>query len=393
MMYDSDFTFQLKTKAMFGKGVFSQLPHVVENMGFKRTGIVIDPAVYKNKGVKKVLRDLSKKNKVTVHVYQLKGEPTYEYLDKVKGEFKKGKKSVVDCFVGIGGGSVMDFTKGLATLANNSGPSIKYRGFPTSIKPSVPVIAVPTTSGTGSEVAYNAVFVDTGAKKKLGINTENNYPVLAVLDPELTVSCPRSVTVSSGLDALVHTLESFVCVKATLASRFYAKEAFRLILNNLYKTVKDPKDIKARFNMMLGAYWAMASLSNSSSGPTGAMSYLLGATYDVPHGIAGGVFIGKITRINHDNGYYDYANLYDVIKRERVSNFSMKRRSEIVVEKIEKLIKKLNVPNHLRGFGVTVADYDLFYDHAVNIYKAAFELNPVKLSKNSIKKMLKEMIL
>lgn len=394
MVYDNSFIFQMKTKTMFGQGVFKQLPELVREMGFKRTGVIIDPAVYKNRNVKKVLQNLSMHNKVTIHVYGLKGEPTYEYLDKIEGVFKKGNKCVVDCFIGIGGGSVMDFAKGLATLAKNSGPAIKYRGFPVGIKPSVPVIAVPTTSGTGSEVVYNAVFVDTSEKKKLGINTENNYPVLSLLDPELTLSCPKSVTVSSGLDALVHTLESFVCVKATPISRFYAKEAFNLIINNLLKVVNNPGDIEVRSRMMFGAYWAMVSLSNSSSGPTGAMSYLLGATYNVPHGIAGGVFIGKITRINQDSGYYDYADLYDAIDKARKSLLlSRKQKSEMVVKKIEKLIEKLDVPKHLSVFGVTEKDYKLFYDHATNIYKGAFALNPVKISNDRIEKMLKAIIL
>ena len=387
------FDFQIRTKTKFGKDIFKDLPNIISDMGYKSIGIVIDSAVYRNDKVKAVIKECSDRFNSILHLYKLKGEPTYDYLDEAKKEFIEKGKSKVDCFIGIGGGSCMDFAKGLATLANNDGPAIKYRGFPTDINPSVPVIAIPTTSGTGSELAYNAVFVETKEKKKLGINTENNYPVLAILDPALTTSCQKSVTVSSGLDALVHTLESFVSKKANAMSRFYSKEAFGLIINNLKEVVDHPESIEARSAMMLGAYLAMAALSNSSSGPTGAMSYLLGAQHDVAHGIAGGVFIGKITRINHNNGYYGYAQLYDKIKGNNSGNdLSDKQKSEAVVKKIEDLLEKLEVPKHLNVFGVKDKDYDNFYKHATEIYKGAFDFNPVAISKNDIEKMLKDMI-
>ncbi|NQT32513.1 MAG: iron-containing alcohol dehydrogenase, partial [Candidatus Omnitrophica bacterium] len=286
-MFTKDlFSFQKKTETKFGEGIFKDLPKMIDGLGYKKVGIIIDPAVYRKKEVKAVVDVMSDRFETIVHEYKLKGEPSYAYLDEAKSEFVKDGHSKVDCFVGIGGGSCMDFAKGLATLVNNEGDAIEYRGFPIDINASLPAIAVPTTSGTGSELAYNAVFVETNEKKKLGINTESNYPVLAILDPELTVSCPRGVTISSGLDALVHTLESFVSKKANDMSRLCSRKAFKLIFNNLAKVVDNPTDIKARARMMKGACWAMIALSNSSSGPTGAMSYLLGAQYDVLHGIA-----------------------------------------------------------------------------------------------------------
>lgn len=393
MNLDQTFDFQLRTRTRFGYGVFNKLPDILQELGFSSAGIVIDAAVYKNEKVRQTLDACAGKVGTVVHVYKLKGEPTYDYLDEAKVEFIAAGKSKVDCFIGIGGGSCIDFAKGLATLVNNPGPAIQYRGFPKGINPSVPVIAIPTTSGTGSELAFNAVFIETREKKKLGINTENNYPVMAILDPGLTLSCPRSVTVSSGLDAMVHALESFVSKRSNVMTRMFSREAFGLIINSLLKAVEHPDDVEARAKMMLGAYWAMACLSNASSGPTGALSYLLGARYDVPHGIAGGVFIGRVTRINHDSGYHDYAELYNVIDGVPSGDgLSREQKSRAVVEKIEALLEKLAVPRHLKVFGVKPEDYDVFYQHATEIYKGAFDLNAVDISPDQKKALLKEMI-
>ena len=394
MLSKQVFDFQMKTKTKFGPGIFKKLPEIINDLGFRRVGIVIDPAVYKNEKAKKILDDCAEKYKTSTHIYKLKGEPSYDYLDQTKPEFMENGKSKVDCFVGIGGGSCMDFAKGLSTLVVNEGLSIEYRGFPKGINPSLPMIAVPTTSGTGSELAYNAVFVETKEKKKLGINTESNYPIMAILDPELTLTCPERVTISSGLDTLVHALESFVSRKANFMSRFYSKEAFNLIINNLPRVIDKPDDIEARSQMMIAAYWAMAALSNSSSGPAGALSYLLGAQYNTPHGIAGGVFVGRITRINHDLGYYEYSELFDAISdKNAAKKLTQRDKSQAVVIKIEKLLGDLKVPRHLSCFGVKKEDYDLFYKHATEIYKAAFDLNPVFIKEKEIAEMLKEMIL
>ena len=112
---------------------------------------------------------------------------------------------VTDCFIGIGGGKRYRFCKGLSTIVVNPGKAVQYKGFPVKINLSLPTIAIPTTAVTGSEVTFNAVFTDNDQKKKLGINTRNNYPALAILDPLFTVNSPMSVTVSSGTDALAHT--------------------------------------------------------------------------------------------------------------------------------------------------------------------------------------------
>lgn len=387
-----NFEFNLKTKTKFGVGTAVNLGKYLKDLSFTRIGIAIDPGITSLKYTEEILENIQKEGFSTVQIweYNLNAEPDYDSLDKIKLYFlDRNSKPVVDCFVGIGGGSVIDFAKGLATLVVNPGKAITYRGFPTDINPSLPTIAVPTTAGTGSEVTYNAVFIDRKDKKKLGINTMYNFPVLAILDPLLTLSCPKSVTVSSGVDALVHTLESYVARQSNPLTRTFAKEAFNLIFNNLYKVLDDPENIETRANLQLGAYLAGISLMNSGSGPAGALSYSLGVRFKVPHGLAGGVFLPHIAEHNVKNGY-DYSELYDLIETADKS-INSKEKNQFFSKKLFELCKNLGVPPNLRVFGVNENNIGVLLKETEHLDKA-FAQNPIPFSVEDGKRLLMKMI-
>jgi alcohol dehydrogenase len=386
-----DFEFNLKTKTRFGVGTALNLGTYLKELPFKRIGIIVDSNVSNQKYVIRILENIKKQNfsKVQIRKYNLNVEPDYDSLDKVKADFLEGNLPAVDCFVGIGGGSAMDFAKGLATLVVNPGKAITYRGFPTDINPSLPTIAVPTTAGTASEVTYNAVFIDRQGKKKLGINTHYNFPVLAILDPKLTLSCPKSVTVSSGMDALVHTLESYIAVQANPYTRIFAKEAFRYLFNSIGKVIDDPENIELRSNILFGAYLAGISLMNSGSGVAGALSYSLGVHFNVPHGIAGAVFLPYVMEHNVKMGY-DYSELHDLIDGADKS-LSPSEKSNLFAEKLFELCKKLDVPDNMRGFGVNENNINILLDENEHLDKA-FAQNPLPFSVEDGKRLLIKMI-
>lgn len=389
-----NFEFEAHANITFGQGLIRNLSEIIsKEYKHDRYGIIVDGGVYEHCQWLREALDKVKKSfgTVIIHIYKEKFEPTYGFLDAVKPEFLKNGVAVVDCIIGIGGGSVMDSAKGIATILANEGPAISFRGFPQNLKPSLPVIAIPTTAGTGSEIVYNAVFIESHEKKKLGINTKNNYPVMAILDPEMIAASPVSVIISSGIDALVHTLESFVSVKSNYITRIYSREAFRLIINSLPKLIDDKTNLELCANMQLGASLAIMALSNSSSGPSGGLSYYLGTNFNVPHGIAGGVFIGKITQLNHNSGYLDYSQLFDIIEDRNLTIKGDKEKSQYVVKTIDNLLAKAKIPEKLNVFGVQKNDFQGFYEFATVNLKAAFDFNPVKFSQDDIKKMLEPM--
>lgn len=387
-----DFDFNVKTNARFGPYKALKLPEYLSGLSLSRIGLVIDGGISGLEYVGKVRAALEGSPGFTVKtwVYDLRHEPDYDSLDRIKALFlDPAGKPLVDCFVGIGGGSVIDFAKGLSTVTVNPGKAVQYKGFPENIRPPLPTIAIPTTAGTGSEVTYNAVFTDNSTRKKLGINTRLNYPVLAILDPVLTVNSPPSVTVSSGMDALVHTLESYAAVQSNTLSRIFAKEAFRHVFNNLFRVKGEPGNVEVRSKIQFGAYLAGISLINAGSGPAGALSYPLGVHFKVPHGIAGAVFIPHIVRHNVSRGY-DYSELYDLIDGADHS-LQMKAKNEEFSEKLFVLCRELAVPDTLRGFGVDEKTVNVLCTEAESL-KKAFGQNPVEFSVDDAKALLRTMV-
>jgi alcohol dehydrogenase class IV len=371
-----NFEFNLKTKTILGKGSIVKIVDFLNENKIDRLGLIIDQSLKSNKFIDEFIIKLNESGNFTLinWYYDLPFEPDYISLDEKKLLFKRGESSLVDAIIAIGGGSVIDFAKGISTLITNHNSAITYRGFPTELKPSIPVIAVPTTAGTASEVTYNAVFIDTDSGKKLGINTFNNFPILAVLDSNMTLSCPYEVALSSGLDALVHTFESFACKKSNKVTRMYAKEAFKLLFSNIELALSDKNNDEARENMLLGSYLAGISLFNSGSGPAGALSYPLGVIFKVPHGIAGGFILPYLIEYNVQNGYDEYKELYDHIFAD---NTDEENKSHRLTKMIFDLYDRLNVWSLAKKYNVDVRS-ERFQEN-VNQLQLAFDQNPIDI--------------
>ena len=391
---EKTFGFTLKTKVRSGVGIVTELPDFIKEKDFNKIGFVIDGNLYDVlPKLKRVVDNCQKQfDTVIVHLYREKSEPTYQYLDQVKWKFKKDGTSLVDCIVGIGGGSAIDLAKGIATLITNHEPSITYRGFPTNLNPSIPVIAVPSTAGTGTELAYNAVFIDDESKTKLGINTPNNYPVLSILDPEIVSTAPKSAAIGSGVGALIRTLETLVSPRANAVSKMFSKEAFKQIINSFPVVIADPGNLEHWSRMQWGAYYSMAALSNSSGGPAGAISYYLSTQFNVPQGLGYGISGAKFARLNHSHGYYGYAELFDTLNHRPKTNVDDKEKSEFVITSIENVLKRLQVPTNLVSFGMSMENYDAFFEFCTKTAKGALDFNPIKFEENVIGQMLQKMI-
>lgn len=384
--------FILKTRTKIGEKEALNLGKYLKELSFKRAGIIIDSAIFRLPYVKLIINNIKKEKftRIKVWKYGLGAEPDYDSLDRIKLLFlNKKRKPLVDCFVGIGGGSVIDFAKGLATLTVNPGKAIKYRGFPVHIKPSLSVIALPTTAGTGSEVTFNAPFISWKEKKKMGINTYYNFPVLAILDPILPSSCPRKVAVSSGIDALVHAIDSYTSRQSNNLSRIFSKEAFRLIFSNLPLVLQDCKNLKRWQELQMGAFLAGVAIVNSGGGPTSSLSYPLGVNFKVPHGLAGGVFLPHIIQFNIKKGY-DYSELYNLIeKRKKVAG--RKETNELFSKEMFGLCKRAGIPSDLKTLGVNKENVKILLKETEGLVKA-FLQNPVPFSVKEGKELILKLI-
>ncbi len=380
------FQFKLNTDLRFGVGALARLPEWLEQAGWRRLALVIDGGVSRHPRWQAMATELQQRFTIVAQLETNVTEPTYDYLDEIRTRFM-GRP--IDAFIAIGGGSVLDLAKALSLLVTNELPAIQYRGFDLPQVPGPPLVVIPTTAGTGSEVTPNAVLTDSREQRKFGINTTLYLPRFCLLDPELTQSCPRSVTVSSGMDALVHTHESFVSRKATPISRMYSLEAFGLIFNSLATAVEEPDDLDARSQMLLGSYLAGTALFNSSAGPAGALSYPLGVHYKVPHGLAGAVFLPHIVQHNVDRGYGQYKELYDRIQGAEAVHDPVEA-SRRFCARLWELCRRIGVPSSLEQFAFRRADLDSFLEQAQKL-QAAFEMNPVPFGVEDAKRILDQM--
>ena len=334
--------------------------------------------------IKRLIKSLKKETYIKIIECNI-SEPTYEKLEEKR---LNSQEIDIDVFIGIGGGSALDMAKGLSVLYSNNGPAVTYRGFDQFKEPILPIIAIPTTAGTGSEITPNASFIDSEEKRKMGINGEAIRPKYAILDPELTLSCPKAPTISAGVDSLVHASEAFAAKKSNPMAKMFAREGFKLVFENLPLLVDDLGNIELREKVMYGAFLSAIALMNSGTGPAAAMSYPLGVHYGVPHGIGGGIFLPFVVEHNINHGFYEYGDLFCLADNKKISK---KEKSIQFLDYLKDTWSSLDVPKNLNIFGLNRTGITEFVDNTMNL-KGALDQNPVSFYEKEINTVLKKLL-
>lgn len=376
------FDFSLKTKVKFGCGVRGYIPDILKAESWHHVGLVYDHNLIHNQDIAAFINSLENAATRLIKAECTISEPTYDSLDNVRRSFSDPDLEVI---IGIGGGSALDMAKAMAVLVHNKKAAIDYRGFDQMTEPVLPVIAVPTTAGTGSEVTPNASFIDSQAKKKLGINGEAVRPAYAFLDPELTLSCPKGPTISAGVDSMVHAVEAFAAKKTNRMARLFAAEGFQRVFSTLPLLIDDLNNVNLREEVMYGAFLSGIALMHSGTGPAAAMSYPMSVHYQVPHGLGGGIFLPYVIAHNIKAGYTDYAKLYNP------DNLELNRALESFEGKLHDIWRKLEIPGDLRSCGVKQADVDFITDETMQL-KGALDQNPTPFYENEIARTLERLI-
>ncbi len=341
------FDFFLNTHIKFGCGIRHKVEEILEKEQWERIGIVVDHNLMTLPIIEDMIKKLQKVKTSLVLGKCTISEPTYIALEEMREAFAD---SSLQAIIGLGGGSAIDMAKAMAVLVHNRKPAIEYRGFDKMDQPVLPIIAIPTTAGTGSEVTPNASFVDSQAKKKMGINGEAVRPRYAFLDPELTLSCPLYPTISAAGDSLVHAVEAYVAKKTNAMARLFAREGFKLVYQGLPKVIRNLDNLEARQEVMYGAFLAGIALMHSGTGPAAAMSYPLGVHYGVPHGLGGAIFLPRVAEHNIRQGYWEYADLGDALG-DSVPNQAQEVRARKFLEKLWALWRQLEIPQALNFCG------------------------------------------
>ena len=401
-MTNNNFNFELVTNVLSGADSIHNVYEFLQEKDYKKVGLILDKKLYENSKYIKFFLTQFKKKKILKKIYYFNGteEPTYQHLDLVTNEFKKKGYHKFDCFVAIGGGSTIDFAKGVATLLKNSGSGLKYRGFPKNLKPSIPIIAIPSTTGTGTELAYNAVFIDSKSKKKLGINTKNNYPALSILDPKVPAYSPTSVVLNSSLGALIRSIDTMFNKKSNKISKIFSENSFKLLFNNLPKVLKKRNNLEYWSSMQWGAYFSIAALLNSSHGPAGSIAYYLSTNYKIPQGLGYAISGICFFERNHEKGYHEYSKLFDLIeKKPKKKNLSKKEKSKFVIGSLLKILQKnkltlktRNIPENHDKKILAFITKTLNKNSSNNIVISKRSTNPVILNKKDLIIIIKKIL-
>ncbi len=289
------FDFQPRTRIIFGPDRIESLGELASELGARRALVVSDSGVIQAGHTARGIAALERAG-IETHLFDgVRENPTTAH---VEAGVKVARRYDPELLVGLGGGSSMDCAKGINFLYSNGGRMQDYWGVGKALKDMLPMIAVPTTAGTGSEAQSFALISDAESHVKMACGDKKASCRIALLDPQLTVTQPARVTALTGIDAIAHALETYVTTRRNSASLAFSREAWRLLAPNFARVLDNPQDLEARGAMLLGACFSGLAIENSMLGATHALANPLTATYDVVHGEAIGMLLPHVIRYN-----------------------------------------------------------------------------------------------
>ncbi|MCE5265298.1 MAG: iron-containing alcohol dehydrogenase [Deltaproteobacteria bacterium] len=328
-----------------GPGALNQLSREVRKRSCQRVGIITDPSIAQV-GILQRVRDILETD--TFCFAEVIPEPPYELVDQCVS-FLRGHQC--DLVIGLGGGSSIDTAKMAAVMLNNTEKISEYFGVDKIPNPGIPVIAIPTTAGTGSEVSPASVFTDSRDDTKKGVRTDFLLPAAAILDPEFTLSLPQKLTASTGIDALTHAIECYTAFNATLLSDLAAEKGMSLIGTHLRKAYADGRDMDARYGMLMGSYLAGIALAVANVGVVHALAQTIGGLYHIPHGIANALFLPYVMEFNRIACREKYARVA-ALMGESIDGLSLDDASLKAVKAVRRLTQDLKIPQRLRDLEI-----------------------------------------
>lgn len=341
-------TFSNPTEILYGTGSIRQLANLVTKEQAKKVLVITDPGVCQAGLVQEVETQLHAAG-VGYDVFaDVEPNPSVATVEKA---FQQYRTCCADMLIAMGGGSAIDVGKAVSVLAANGGTITQYEGIDTFTHPIVPLIAIPTTAGTGSEVTLFTVITDTKRDYKLTVGGRKLAPAYAIVDPALTLTMPRSVTASTGLDALVHAIESYTSLAAYPLSEALALEAIRVISANLRQAVFNGANLAARENMLYGSLVAGLAFNNTRLGNVHAMSHPVSAMFKVAHGVANSILLPHVMEFN----VYAVPEKFRAIANAMgycTDGLPLMEAAQLAIMAVKELAADIGIPSSLRDTGV-----------------------------------------
>ena len=378
--------FVLNETSYFGKGAREELPREIKERGFKKVLVVTDKALFEV-GVTARVTEVLDKAGIEYSVYsEVKPNPT---IKNVLDGLAKCKEFGADVIVAVGGGSSIDTAKGISILMTNPDRMdvVSLNGASNTKNKGLPLIALPTTSGTAAEVTINYVITDEERKIKMVCVDPHDIPILAIVDSDLMASMPKSIAASTGMDALTHAVEGYITKAHNTMSDMFHMKAIQLIFANLPAAVNE-KDEKAIENMGLAQYIAGMGFSNVGLGIVHSMAHQLGAVYDTPHGVANAILLPTVMRFNGAVCADRFREILVNIGRPDAAHLNDQDVINTFVWMIEELSKKVGITMRVKDTGCKEEDLEMLADKAMQ--DPCKPGNPREVSKEDFIRLFRE---
>lgn len=346
--------FVLNEVSYFGPGAREVLPQEIKRLGLNKAFVATDKDLLKFGVADKVLKVLENANIPYVVFSDIKPNPT---VSNVNAGVKAFAESGADFILAIGGGSSIDTSKAIGIITNNPefADVVSLEGVAPTKKKSVPIIALPTTAGTAAEVTINYVITDEVNEKKMVCVDPNDIPAIAIVDAELMYTLPKSLTASTGLDALTHAIEGLITKGAWEMSDMFEIKAIEMIARYLETAINEPNNAEARNGMAVAQYIAGMAFSNVGLGVVHGMAHPLGAIFDIPHGVANALLLPTIMEFNAPAALDKYV---DIAKAMKVYKEGMTREdaAQAACDAVRQLSVRVGIPQHLSEIGIKESD-------------------------------------
>ncbi|MCG8484272.1 MAG: iron-containing alcohol dehydrogenase, partial [Clostridia bacterium] len=331
----NSFDFILPTKIRYGRGTIVLLQEELDSLKAKKIMIITDKGLVKTGLLKKVMDNIKIEYIIFDEIEQNPKSNNVELAAKVAAE------NHVDCLVAFGGGSPIDAAKAVSVLVKQGGKAKDYQGKGKIKEDCLPLLSIPTTAGTGSEVTFSSVITDSEDKVKFTIKSPAIAPKTAIVDPELTLTVPPLITAATGMDALTHAIEGYTVNCTEPIAEAMGLYAIELIVKNVLKAVKDGADIEARDQMMMGSLIAGLCFSHADVGSVHCMAEALGSMYDAPHGMCNSILLPYVMDYNLPNTQEKYARVARIMGIEEKEDDLAGKKG---IEALKKLSKDLGLP-------------------------------------------------
>lgn len=334
-------------KIILGLDVVKKVGEEAKSLGGRRALIVTDPGIV-SAGHVQIVEDSLRRAKIEAGLFdKVIPEPPASCVEEGMKNLRNGNYDLV---IGIGGGSSLDIAKAISIMANNPGKIVDYAGIDLVANPGLPKILIPTTAGTGSETSRSLVVTDENNIKR-SIASNSGIADVAILDPLLTVSMPPQVTANTGMDALVHAIESYVSATTTPFAEILSLEAIRLIAHNLPLAYAKGNNLLARYNMLLAASLAGLAFASSRLGIVHGLAYVIDTEYHLPHGRANAIMLPHVMEFNKTGNLLKFGRIAQAMG-ENINGLSTYEAAGKSIQAVKNLLAALQIPYRLSDYGI-----------------------------------------